>query len=171
MLDLTSPLQRTSPYAMGGIVLLAAAAVILAALGFEYIGGYTPCPLCLQQRYAYYVGIPALAAALYCISERRSGTAALIFAGVALAFLVNAGVGVYQSGAEWGFWAPPATCSAPGELRDLNLGQGGLDVIPAGCGVASWRFLGLSFAGWNVVTSALIAAGAAVAALDVRRAR
>ena len=27
--------------------------------------------------------------------------------------------------------------------------------MPAGCGIASWRLLGLSFAGWNVVASLL----------------
>ena len=25
------------------------------ALGFEHIGNYDPCALCLQQRYAYYI--------------------------------------------------------------------------------------------------------------------
>jgi disulfide bond formation protein DsbB len=37
--------------------------------------------------------------------------------------------------------------------------------VPAGCGVASWRFLGLSFAGWNAVASAAVAAGALWASL------
>jgi hypothetical protein len=91
MLNVTSPLQRpSSPYEIGGLVLLTAVAVILAALAFEHIGGYTPCPLCLQQRYAYYAGIPALLAALYLVSVRRPGPAAAIFALVAIAFLVNA---------------------------------------------------------------------------------
>jgi disulfide bond formation protein DsbB len=39
-----------------------------------------------------------------------------------------------------------------------------LDKVPATCGVASWRFLGLSFAGWNAVASAGLAAGTALAA-------
>jgi disulfide bond formation protein DsbB len=172
MLNVTSPLQRpSSPYASGGLVLLTAVAVILAALAFEHIGGYTPCPLCLQQRYAYYAGIPALLAALYLVSVRRPGPAAAIFALVAIAFLVNAALGTYQAGAEWGFWAPPATCSAPGELPQLNIGQGSLDKMPAGCGIASWRLLGLSFAGWNVVASLFLAAGAAAAALNAVGAR
>jgi disulfide bond formation protein DsbB len=166
MLEAMSPLQRQSPYGLGGAALLLATAVILVALAFEHIGGYVPCPLCLQQRYAYYAGIPALAGALYLVFAGRSGPAAAVFAAVGLAFLANAGLGTYQAGAEWGFCAPPATCAALGELRELKIGEGGLDAIPAGCGVATWRLLGLSFAGWNVAVSLLLAAAAAAAALD-----
>jgi disulfide bond formation protein DsbB len=146
------------------LVLLTAVAVILAALGFEHIGGYAPCPLCLQQRYAYYAGIPALLAALLLMRAGRERAAAAIFLLVAVAFLVNAGLGVYQAGAEWKFWEPPATCAAPTSLPTLNMDQGSFDRVPAGCGVATWRLLGLSFAGWNVVASALLAAGAVAAA-------
>ena len=46
-------LQRCSPLHLAGAVLAGAVAVIVAAHGFEEIGGYIPCPLCLQQRYAY----------------------------------------------------------------------------------------------------------------------
>ena len=67
----------------------------------------------------------------------------------ASASLVNAGLGVYQAGAEWKFWDPPATCASPTELPTFDLKTMNLDRVPAACGVASWRFLGLSFAGWN----------------------
>jgi disulfide bond formation protein DsbB len=90
---------------------------------------------------------------------------------VAIAFLVNAGLGVYQAGAEWKYWEPPASCGAPATLPNFDLQQGSFDRIPVSCGVAGWRFLGLSFAGWNAVASALLAGGAAIAALEVARAR
>ena len=65
MLLRSSPDPLQSPaYRTGGLVLFAAIAVILTALGFQYIGGYAPCPLCLQQRYAYYAGIPLVFLAL-----------------------------------------------------------------------------------------------------------
>ncbi|PZN12832.1 MAG: disulfide bond formation protein B, partial [Proteobacteria bacterium] len=50
--------EKDPAYRWGAAALFVAAAIILAALGFEYIGGYRPCPLCLQQRYAYYAGRP-----------------------------------------------------------------------------------------------------------------
>jgi disulfide bond formation protein DsbB len=166
MLKLATAPRRFSPYAIGGAVLAGATAVILAALAFEHIGGYTPCPLCLQQRYAYYAGIPVLLAALALIATNRINAAAAVFLLVAVAFLANAGLGTYQAGAEWKLWEPPASCAAPGELPTFDLKQNSFDRIPASCGVASWRFLGLSFAGWNVVASAMLAAGAALAARE-----
>jgi disulfide bond formation protein DsbB len=157
--------SRSQAYRVGGLVLVGTTAVILAALGFEHIGGYMPCPLCLQQRYAYYIAIPALLVALVVLGANKRTAAAVIFLVVAIAFLANAGLGVYQAGAEWKFWDPPASCAAPTTLPSFDLKQDSLDRIPASCGVASWRFLGLSFAGWNVVASAFLAAGAATAAL------
>lgn len=169
MLNVTSDLRRSSAYRMGALVLLTATAVILAALGFEHIGGYVPCPLCLQQRYAYYAAIPGLLAALVLASAGRATAAAAVFALVASAFLVNAGLGAYQAGAEWKFWEPPATCAAPASLPTLDITQQNFDRVPVNCGVASWRFLGLSFAGWNVVASLLLAGGAIAAALKLER--
>jgi disulfide bond formation protein DsbB len=163
-LHVSSDLRRLSAGAVGGIVLLLSLAVILAALAFEHIGGYTPCPLCLQQRYAYYAGIPALAAALVLLRLPRPRAAAALLAAVSLAFVINAGLGVYQAGAEWKLWDPPSTCATPSELPTFDLKTMSLDRVPATCGVASWRFLGLSFAGWNAVTSAGIAMGAGLAA-------
>jgi len=167
MLHVPSDLRRPSTTSTGGLVLLTAAAVILTALGFEHLGGHVPCPLCLQQRYAYYGAMPALAVALALLRTRRPTPAAIIFLLVAVAFVVNAGLGVYQAGAEWKFWDPPATCAAPSTLPAFDINQ--LNFDRAGCGVASWRFLGLSFAGWNVVTSILLAAGAFTAAFTAMR--
>lgn len=162
--ELSNP-AVSSAYRVGGTVFLVAAATILAALGFEYLGGYVPCPLCLEQRTAYYVGVPLLFGALVLLSSHMNRAAALVFFLVALGFLMNAGLGVYQSGAEWKFWPGPDTCgtvqdiSSGGLLNDLS---NGVNVIR--CDEASWRFLGLSFAGWNAVISILLFAGASKAA-------
>ena len=162
-------LKTVSPMHAGAAALVLAVATILAAHAFESIGGYIPCPLCLQQRYAYYAGIPLLAGAL--VLHRAGGrtVAAVLFAAVAVAFLANAGLGAYQAGAEWGLWDPPATCAAPSQLPTLQLDAKGLNRQPVSCGVASWRMLGLSFAGWNVLASLALAAGAATAAAGALR--
>ena len=44
---------------VAAIVFSIAFATILLAHIFERYGGYAPCPLCLQERYAYYFGVPA----------------------------------------------------------------------------------------------------------------
>ncbi|MDO9382360.1 MAG: disulfide bond formation protein B [Hyphomicrobiaceae bacterium] len=159
--------RGTSSYQIGALVLFVAVAAILTALGFEHIGGYQPCPLCLQQRWAYYAGIPALFAALVLVASQRPKAAAVLFFLVALAFLANTGLGIYHSGVEWKFWEGPAGCSStqalPGSVGDLmsGLSQGG---HIARCDDSAWRFLGLSFAGWNALISLALFAGALKAA-------
>jgi disulfide bond formation protein DsbB len=145
-------------YKAGAIALMLAVGAILAALAFQYIGGYAPCPLCLMQRYAYYAGVPLLFAALVLVASDRAGWAALVLFIVALAFLANAGLGIYHAGAEWKFWPGPDTCASVSQ--ELG-GSGGLlqqleTTRVIRCDEAPWTFLGLSFAGWNVVTSFLI---------------
>ena len=167
MLHVPSELRQTSAHTIGALLLAIAAAVILAALAFEHIGGYLPCPLCLQQRYAYYAGIPALAGALALLRARNAPAAAAIFLLVGAAFVVNAGLGVYQAGAEWKLWEI-ASCGASGAPPPIDIGKLDIGKAPV-CGVASWQFLGLSFAGWNAVVSAALALGAFAAALNAWR--
>jgi disulfide bond formation protein DsbB len=155
-------------YKAGTAMLFLAAATILGALAFEHIGGYIPCPLCLEQRYAYYAGVPLLFASLVLLSADQKPWAALIFLAVALFFLVNAGLGVYQAGAEWKFWPGPTTCATvqavTGSATDLLKKLETTSVIR--CDEAAWRFVGLSFAGWNVVVSLVLFVGCLKAALS-----
>jgi disulfide bond formation protein DsbB len=169
LLDALQSMRSPSGRA-GALVLALTVAVILTALAFEHFGGYTPCPLCLQQRYAYYTAIPALLLALGLLSAGRNGAASAFFILVALAFLANAALGAYHAGAEWKFWPGPETCGAS---QPLSTGAGGLFKDLANtrvirCDEAPWHFLGLSFAGWNVVASILLAAGAAFSAIRAR---
>jgi len=157
-----------SAYKAGAFALIVAGATILAALGFEHIGGYLPCPLCLQQRYAYYAGVPLLFLALVLLSAGQRRPAALLFFLVSLAFLGNAGLATYHAGAEWHFWPGPAACSG---AQDLTTSAGSLleslqttSVIR--CDEAAWRFAGISLAGWNVVVSLLVFAMGLRAAAD-----
>ena len=152
-----APATAAPAYRAGAFALLLALATILAALAFERFGGYAPCPLCLMQRWAYYAGVPALFLALVLVAAEWPRFAALLFFAVALGFLANAGMGIYHSGVEWGFWPGPDTCT--GDLRPLPSGPEGIlgtiDKAPpvVRCDQAAWRFAGLSFAGWNVVAS------------------
>ena len=80
--------------------------------------------------------------------------------GVIAAFMLwNAGLGAYHAGIEWKFW--PVRPSAP--VRSTNLGgSGGLlgqlqNVNVVRCDEAAWRFLGISFPGYNVLISLTLA--------------
>lgn len=160
----THPSRSISPIRWLGFVALAALAIIATAWAYEIWGGLKPCPLCLQQRYAYYFAIPALILILLFFRDLRQGPGALLLTLVTLAFAANAVLAAYHSGVEWHWWAGPTACSGGG-ATDLQTAAGGLlDSLEKTrvirCDEASWRFLGLSFAGWNVIFSLLFAAAA-----------
>jgi disulfide bond formation protein DsbB len=166
-------LARQPAYRTGVLLFFAAAAVILTALAFEHIGGYKPCELCLQQRWAYYATIPALFVALVLVTMGQGKAAAGVFLLCGLAFLANAGLGAYHAGVEWEFWPGPDTCSA-GALQPLPKSGADLlkqlsrpEVVP--CTAAQLRIFGLSFAGWNVLASLALFAGSVKAVGDAWR--
>ncbi len=148
-----------------------ALAALLTALAYEHIGGIQPCPLCLQQRWAYYVGIPATFLGLVLLSAGHPRLAGLLFAVVALVFLANTGLATYHAGVEWGFWLGPDTCAA---TAPPTIGTGNLleklkeTTRIVRCDEAPWRFLGLSFAGWNVAASLMLFTGLLKASLACR---
>ena len=143
---------------------LAAGFVLCVALVFEHGLGYVPCKLCLQQREGYWLAIPAAAlAALAALTVLPSCVprGLLLIAGLGLA--ASALLGVYHAGAEWSLWAGPADCgvgamAAPTDAGGL-LQQLERTVAPS-CTDAPGRFLGLSFAGWNVLGAGAIGAWA-----------
>jgi disulfide bond formation protein DsbB len=137
---------------LGGMV-----AVIAAVLGFQHIGGYIPCKLCLAQRVPYYFGMPIAAAAVAAAYLRWPGLIVrglLALAGAAL--LYSMALGIYHAGVEWQFWPGPTDCGATAGNISSNVNDllGDLSATrPPSCDVAAGRFLGLSFAGWNVIAS------------------
>jgi disulfide bond formation protein DsbB len=147
---------------ISGALFVLACATILAALAFQHLGGYAPCPLCLEERYAYYFAIPAALAAWFAARVGATGGARILLVLIALTFLFNAGLGVYHAGVEWKLWAGPSACTGGFALK---WGAGGIVDTPViRCDEAQWRFLWLSFAGWNALISALLAAIAAFGA-------
>ena len=146
------------------LVTLIAAVTIAGAWFFQLVLEILPCPLCLEQRYAYYLAIPL--GALTALAARSDAPRPLLLAGLAiltLATLANAGLGAYHSGVEWGFWKGPTDCSGPvvnlGSAADLLSKLDTVKVVR--CDEVQWRFLGLSLAGYNVLISLLMAGIAA----------
>jgi len=142
-------------------VTLIAAATLAGAWFFQLVLGIVPCPLCLEQRYAYYLAVPL--GLLVAFAASRHAPRPVLLAGLALlalAALANAWLGGYHAGVEWKFWPGPTECSGP----IGNLGSAGnllerLDSVKVvRCDEVQWRFLGLSLAGYNVLISLLMAA-------------
>jgi disulfide bond formation protein DsbB len=156
--------KRADAAAVAATIALIGLAGIAGFLFFQYVIGLAPCPLCLEQRDAFYISVP-LAALVWLGSEYGASRKVIVagFVVIALAMLWNSGLAVYHAGVEWKFWPGPTDCSGP--LNNLG-GPGGLmgrlqNIHVVRCDEAAWRFLGLSLAGWNVPLSlglALIAA-------------
>jgi disulfide bond formation protein DsbB len=155
---------------VSSLLFTVAAGTIVTAHAFEILGGYLPCHLCLIERYAYYFGVLASVAAFFAARAAKIDIARLVFIVVAVAFLANTALGFYHSGIEWKWWEGPTECSGGSTIQ---WGEGGLaqsletnKVIA--CDEAAWRFLGLSFAGWNAVLSLTLAGIAAYGATRKR---
>lgn len=148
------------------------AAAVIALLGliaiggfffFQYVLGYQPCPLCLEQRKAFYVTVPLAALLLLGTGYSASRKILLLgFAVIALVMLWNTGLSAYHAGVEWKFWQGPIDCSGP----IVPLGSGSLmsrlqNVRLVRCDVAEWRLFGISLAGYDVLLSLFLAAVAA----------
>lgn len=148
------------------------AATILGAWYFQYVLGLQPCPLCLEQRYAYYFAIPlAVLVALGVAVGASRKVVVAAFVVIALGMLWNAGLGAYHAGVEWKFWPGPQDCS--GALGDLGTAGGLLKKLESirviRCDEIPWSFLGISLAGYNVLISLALAAIAAWGAMAAYR--
>jgi disulfide bond formation protein DsbB len=157
-----SPVRRGSNPALTAALLIAiiAAATLCGAWYFQYFRDIQPCPLCLEQRYAYYLAIPL--AVLTALAAGQGAPRTLLIGALAilaLATLGNAVLGTYHAGVEWKFWAGPADCTGTGG----NLGSAGtlleqLDKVKVVmCDQVQWTFLGISLAGYNALISLLMA--------------
>ncbi len=147
-----------------------ALALILGALGFQYLRGLAPCEMCHWQRW------PHIAAAIVGIVgggllPRRFAVPVVM---AAILLVATSGfIGLYQTAGQYNLVPLPQACriahafmlGAPAPPTPslfqrvagffTSLGEG------ASCGIPTWFFLGLALPAWNAIFSFLIA-GAAI---------
>lgn len=140
-----------------GLALLAGIFAITAAWGFQIIGGYLPCKLCLEERLFYYVGLPILLVGLL-LSERMPRLARLLYFVGGAIFLGGSVLAGYHTGAEWKLWEGPSDCGgAPtvvNSAADLMAAVKGTRLVS--CSEATISLFGLSFAGWDTLAMLFI---------------
>jgi len=127
--------------------------LLLGALAFQYIGGLAPCVLCIWQRWPHVVAVLLGGLFLW-----RGWAALAVLAG--LAALSSTGIGVFHVGVEQGWWQGLAQCTvdtlanvSANDLLNTDVTVG----APAACDQIAWSLFGISMAGWNVISSTLIA--------------
>src|SRR3977135_630610 len=95
-------------------IVIIAAATVAGAWFFQLVLDIRPCPLCLEQRYAYYLAVPL--GALVALAAVKAARRALIFACLAVlawAPLANTCLVGYHAGVEWCCWPGPTECTGP----------------------------------------------------------
>ena len=164
MTDYLTLARNDPPVAAAAVVVLLGGLTIGGFFFFEHVLGYPPCPLCLDQRMAFYVAVP-LAALLWLGAGFGAARKVLLlgFAAIAAVMLWNTGLSAYHAGVEWKFWPGPADCSGP--INSLGSAGNMLKQLQSirivRCDEAAWRLFGLSLAGYDVLISLFLAAVAA----------
>jgi len=134
------------------IALLLPLALLLGAVGSQYIGGLHPCEMCWWQRYAHMVAIAlALVAFSAAAASSRAKTFTLL---AALAIAVSGAIGVYHAGVEAKIFEGFTQCTAlakGGSTAELLKQITHAPLVR--CDEVQWRFLGISMAGWNAILS------------------
>jgi disulfide bond formation protein DsbB len=144
------------------LLAFASAAILLAALALQYVGGLPPCRLCIWQRWPYVALI-----ALGLLGWRWRPRAVLVVA--TLVLLGGAGLAAYHVGIEQGWWALPAGCVAGAGAETIEDLRRMLAEAPPACDQVGFTLLGLTLAGWDVVASLGLAAFTLAAALGLGR--
>ena len=137
---------------MGLIAALGSLGMLIAALSFQYIGGFPPCKMCYWQRYPHIAAIGI--GVLFLLFAYRG----LLLLG-ALSALTTGIIGVYHVGVEQKWWQGPDTCTSS-STDALSVDQL-LDQIMTAplvrCDEIAWSLMGISMAGWNAIVSFALA--------------
>lgn len=142
------------------LALLLALAAISGAWFSELVLGFVPCMLCLWERWPYYIALPLALLGFVLLRGERARYLPWLAGGLGVVFLASVALGAYHAGVEWK-WFPAPDCGgrlggAAPSLDDFRKSLNTARVVL--CNEAPMRILGLSFAGWNAVASAVIAA-------------
>ena len=164
MNDFLALARRDPPLGAAAIVVIIGAATIGGFFFFQYVLGYPPCPLCLDQRMAYYAAVPL--AALLWLGAGYGAQRKVLFLGfliIAALMLWNTGLSAFHAGVEWKFWPGPQDCSGPinnfGSAGNMLKQLQSIRIVR--CDEAAWRLFGVSLAGYDVLVSLFLACVAA----------
>ncbi len=150
-------MTSANPKTASLVVLIVSMATIAGAWGFQLIGGLPPCPLCLQQRWPYYIVIPLMSVAFALArSNPWSLPVKALLATGAVTLLVGAILGGYHTGVEWGWFEGPTGCSGGETLTPGTKLNESADIQVIRCDEAPWHLFGLSLAGYNTLISAAL---------------
>ena len=145
------------------MIALISALMLIGAYGFQYIGGLVPCQMCYWQRIPHWVALGLLV--VFWMLRKHYARGELLWL-MGAVMLISAGLGLWHSGVENGWLAPPTGCASNIDWQSDTSAV--LDSLlarnPVPCNEIAWAFLGLSMAGWNFAISFALAIYAFISA-------
>ena len=157
-------LHRDPPLAAAAIIAIVGVLTMGAVYYVQYVMLLAPCPLCLEQRMAFYVSVPL--AALLWLGASHGASKKVLFLGflvIAGFMLWNTGLASYHAGVEWKFWQGPTDCSGPidkiGSVTSMLNQLQRISLVR--CDEAAIRIFGISLSGYDALVSLFLALVAA----------
>ena len=152
---LASVVERlTTPVALAWLLLIGAAGTLAGAHALETFAGLPPCPLCLRQRIPYWGAIPLAGLTVVAVSLNTRPSrlvSAAGFAGLAVVFVVSAGLAVQHIGVEEKWWVAACVSEPTGSIDDLIAGMGTQNIVR--CDEKTPFLFGLTLAAYNLLVS------------------
>jgi len=130
-----------------------ALALILGALGFQYVVHLAPCEMCHWQRWPHIAA--ALIGLIGVLIWKKDARALAIAATLLVA--VSGLIGAYQWGMQAGLLPGPSACTA---AHAYVMGSNAPSP-EVSCNIVTWSLFGLSLAAYNALASFLIAGAGA----------
>jgi disulfide bond formation protein DsbB len=156
MADYLALLRKDPPLSAAAIIAVIGVLTMAAVYYVQYVMLLAPCPLCLEQRMAFYVSIP-LAALLWLGAGFGASKKVLVLGFLVIAgfMLWNTGLSTYHAGVEWKWWPGPNDCSGPidkiGSVTSMLNQLQRISLVR--CDEAAIRIFGISMSGYDALVS------------------
>ena len=128
-------------------------ALLLGALGSQYLGGLYPCEMCHWQRWPHYAAV-LIAGAAFVVPGRAMRQSLVLIA--ALLIAISGAIAVFHAGVEYHWWNGITACTstiASGATTSAERLAAIMNAPMIRCDVAQWRLAGISLAGFNAILS------------------
>ena len=129
--------------------------VLLIVHYLEFFEGVEPCKLCVYQRFPYFI-VVLLALSFLLINNKNFKKITFLF--YILIFTSSIIMSVHHFGVEKGFWSSLSSCetnfkslSNNNDLKEYLLNKNYIS-----CEDVSFKFLGISLAGYNIIISSIL---------------
>jgi len=136
-------------------IFIVSVCVVIVVHYLEYIG-FTPCQLCIYQRWPWYLIIFLSLISIFYNKKVYPYNKFIIF----MIFVGSAAYAGWHAGIEWAFWEGPTTCATgTNKIESHNNLLENIQNIQSfvSCSEAGFRFLGISLAGYNFISSLIMA--------------